>query len=89
MNKKQLKRKAKEAIKRWADQSKPKLEGEPCFKVVEEKPMIAAFPIRWVCLGRHGNSCVWWIHAQDVLNYFAELEKASKKPSLKPRALKT
>jgi hypothetical protein len=89
MNKRELKRLAKNAIKRWADESKPKLLGEPCFKVVDEKPMIAAFPIRWVCMGRQGDSCVWWIHAQDTLNYFAELDKASRKVILRPERSKS
>jgi hypothetical protein len=79
MNKRELKRLAKNAIKRWADESKPKPPGEPCFKFVTDEPIVVAFPIRWLCLGRQGNLCVWWIHAQDMLDYFAESEKASKK----------
>ena len=87
MDKKQLKAAARKAIERWADESKPKLSGEPCFKVVGDKPLIAVFPIRWLCMGRHGDSCVWWIHAQDILDHFADLEKAAKKARRSKRVL--
>jgi hypothetical protein len=89
MSKEELIAAAHEAIELYNNQLKPEESGEPKFKLVKNRPMLGDFPIRWEYAGAEGFNFAYFIYAQATLDYFAELEKASKKVQPITTALRT
>jgi hypothetical protein len=73
MGKKELILAAQEALRLWAENPRPSL-GEPKFKLIKNRPILTDFPIRWEYGGSDGNRLIYFIYAQETLDYFAELE---------------
>jgi hypothetical protein len=81
MSKEELISAAQEALRLWADNSRPSL-GEPKFKLTKNRPILGDFPIRWEYSGSDGNKFVYFIYAQATLDYFAELDTLNQATNL-------
>jgi hypothetical protein len=75
MTRKELKMAAQQVIERWTDESKPKLPGEPKFKVKKNQPMRPEFPIRVKCLGFKDTVFEYLIYAKEALDFFDHLDE--------------